>query len=200
LRCKSNVIETACGSAWFDTKTHFCYSSKIGEKCGNRPESFNTDLYECKPGNKISLKTLVPHGGRNYEAVLVGEQTWMAGNLDYDAEGSVCYDNEEANCDTYGKLYNWETAIDICPAGWHLPSNEEWSILNDSEGISAYDFAKGGVGVPGGSFFDGIDEYGGWWSATELPLKAYYLYYDGSGVSWGDSNKDLLLSVRCVKD
>jgi len=68
--------------------------------------------------------------GKEYKAVEIGLQTWMAENLNFDAEGSKkCYDNNESNCDKYGKLYNWNTALNACPLGWHLPNNDEWRTL-----------------------------------------------------------------------
>jgi len=69
-----------------------------------------------------------------YKTVKIGEQVWMAENLVYDAEGSKVYGNDPENCQKYGKLYNWETAMRICPEGWHLPSKEEWQTLVDFAG------------------------------------------------------------------
>jgi len=85
--------------------------------------------------------------GKKYVYVSIGEQVWMAENLNYNASGSKCYNNSETNCTTYGRLYDWATAMaldvscntttcpvsenykGICPDGWHLPSNAEWGAL-----------------------------------------------------------------------
>lgn len=53
----------------------------------------------------------------------------MAENLNFKADSSFCYNDDEAMCQKYGRLYTWKAAMSACPAGWHLPSEEEWGTL-----------------------------------------------------------------------
>jgi len=86
---------------------------------------------------------------QEYKTVLIGTQCWMQENLNMgkmvknmeqannEEIEKTCYENYKKNCKLYGGLYTWDEAMmylknesDICPSGWHIPSNDEWSELN----------------------------------------------------------------------
>ncbi|GBU26271.1 hypothetical protein R83H12_02967 [Fibrobacteria bacterium R8-3-H12] len=180
----------------------------------------------------------------DYGTVEIGEQVWMAKNWGCYAQGSKCYDNDPANCATYGRLYDWATAMDIdavyygiewggsnvkhrgiCPSGWHIPSDAEWSALTNFLGSNAgiplkansgWDHGSvpagtdnyGFAALPGGSGnsdggLGGIGNQGYWWSSTEYD--ASYAYFRKMSNNYADVykyhfNKRYLLSVRCLKD
>ncbi len=71
--------------------------------------------------------------GQTYNTDKIGGQVWMAENLAYKPnDGNYwAYDNDDANVAVYGYLYDWETAMNACPEGWHLPSETEWSKLTN---------------------------------------------------------------------
>jgi len=139
---------TACGEHSFDTlldSLHESSDSKVANK--ESSSSSKTDNSSCTLTDS--------RDGKVYRCVEIGSQTWMAENLNYNASGSKCYDNKPANCDKYGRLYNWATAMALpsscntsdcyisttrpnhqgtCPSGWHLPSTVEWDVLKNSAG------------------------------------------------------------------
>jgi len=138
--------------------------------------------------------------GKVYKTVTIGEQIWLAENLAFaPSSGNYwAYDNDDANVGTYGYLYDWQTALNVCPTGWHLPSDAEWTELTeylDGQAVSggklkATGTIEAGTGLwyapntgatnetgfsalPGGrrflvSTFDAIGSFGYWWSATEV--------------------------------
>ena len=166
----------------------------------------------------------LPYEGQIYRTVVIGTQTWMAENLNYAVEGSVCYDNKAENCTKYGRLYDWNTAKNACPDGWHLPSDKEWNELMtaaggenvagiklraksgwDNNGTDDYGFAAlpGGEGSSIVRFFSGIGTFGYWWSATESSSSHAYttnMDLNRDKLRWDNDHKSNLSSVRCVQD
>jgi uncharacterized protein (TIGR02145 family) len=109
------------------------------------------------------------YGGKTYKTVKIGTQTWMAENLNYETKSSKCYQNNPDNCVKYGHLYDWETAMKICPKGWRLPNNTDWDKLfrfvdGDIGSKKPYDSPTAGKHLKAASGWNnngnGTDDYG----------------------------------------
>jgi uncharacterized protein (TIGR02145 family) len=196
-----------CQAKYTDTNTieiHFC---DIGENIFHK--SFNV-----KESNKASTFTDL-RDGKTYKTVKIGNQTWMAENLNYKTRsGSWCYAYKKRNCNKYGRLYNWRTANTVCPPGWKLPSKSDFEILLNSAGSSDSD-AYNALILGGNTGFSAL--FGGFRrhpTFTTIGVNASFWssspYDSGNGMrlritshnqnaemshgylSWG-------LSVRCIK-
>ncbi|HNS47172.1 MAG TPA: fibrobacter succinogenes major paralogous domain-containing protein [Bacteroidales bacterium] len=198
-----------------------------------------------------SSSSCIDYDGNAYPTFTIGTQVWMAENLrvthyrNGDAipnvtgdgawaaltTGAYCwYDNDQSTNAKYGALYNWYAVDDtrgLCPAGWHEPTDAEWtafttylggesvaggkmksvSALWNSPNTDATNSSRFS-GLPGGGrsssgYFDVIGFYGHWWTSSEIDI--YYawvrtLFYYGPEVYRLNYDKVLGFSVRCLRD
>ncbi len=140
----------------------------------------------------------------------------------------MCYGDKAENCETYGRLYDFEAANLACPTGWRLPTSAEYEALAEysMEGAPLYDAgahfkATSGwtpengddflefTALPGGKCNEdqtcqNIGKMGYWWTSTEKVKNTshFALALNGDGDSYSATNKmdnDQYISVRCVK-
>ena len=194
--------------------------------------------------------------GNTYKTVTIGTQTWMGENLNtakYN-DGTVIpnitsntqwsnltigawsdYNNDAPNDSKFGKLYNWYAVSsatngnkNICPTGWHVPTDSEWTILTDYLGgqnvagskmkevgttnwnspnsdatnTSFFSALPGGVRYNSGNYND-FGDYGNWWSSLEVDLTDAWsrsIHIKDINVGRFNENKKNGFSVRCLKD
>ena len=190
--------------------------------------------------------------GNNYLTININGQEWMAENLrttiyangdpipnvtDNTQWSSLTtgawahYNNDNQYENPYGKLYNWYTVADtrnVCPTGWHVPTDLEYTLLTDylgGEPVAGGKMKEAGTshwaspntgatnssgftGLPGGKRiyngdFSDIGAFGSWWSSSES--NSYYAwsrrldFLNGNALR-ADYTKVDGLSVRCIKD
>lgn len=197
-------------------------------------------------------ETVTDIDGNLYHTVIIGTQVWLLENLKVthyrngDAipnvtdgttwsnltTGAYCdYNITSSNSSIYGRLYNFYAVVDsrnLCPTGWHVPSDAEWTTLTDYLGgesvvggilkeIGTIHWASPNTGatnesgftaLPGGfcnlsGTFGEINDYGWWWSSTQYdPTTAWWrrMYYNYIGVYRDHSGKTNGFSVRCLSD
>jgi uncharacterized protein (TIGR02145 family) len=109
--------------------------------------------------------------GQKYRTIQVGNQTWMVDNLNYKASNSFCYDDNEANCRSQGRLYTWKAAQNACPYGWRVPTDEEWAgLIQSQKGWQKLEKAGIKLSMAGDRRADGVYHYKGesafFWTAT----------------------------------
>jgi uncharacterized protein (TIGR02145 family) len=194
--------------------------------------------------------------GNKYKTAIIGKQEWMAENLKVskyndgtiipnitdktkeqgDTTGAWSYYNNDSTYNSkYGKLYNWFAVSpttngnkNVCPTGWHVPTNDEWTVLTDylgGENVSGGKMREVGTlnwntpntdatneslfsALPGGlRYFDGIYAYigrhGYWWSSTVYNKSSAWLLVMNHDDSYAFKRQDLKLngySIRCIKD
>ncbi|MBK8804468.1 MAG: chitobiase/beta-hexosaminidase C-terminal domain-containing protein [Fibrobacteres bacterium] len=177
-------------------------------------------------GTTIPWNSAVTYGsmsdadGQTYKTVTIGTQTWMAENLNYKVDNSWWYNGSADNGAKYGRLYTWMAAMNlpdscyggscaslveskhqgVCPTGWHVPSDTEWTTLTTSIGGVATAGSElnsvSGWALKSGKSQNGTDTYG----FRALPAGARYSVdlsfgFAGSNASfWSSSEVDVILS------
>ena len=117
-------------------------SSSSSAKSSSSTVVIPSKLYDCEEYKCVTTKYLNPEieygeyldvrDTQVYRTVQIGEQVWMAQNLNYKSDTlSSCFDLKDSNCTQWGRLYPWEKALAVCPDGWHLPDTSEYRILVD---------------------------------------------------------------------
>jgi len=153
--------------------------------------------------------------------------TWLAYNVGFKTPESWCYDNNDSTCAAYGRLYSWEAAKkNACPAGWHLPSEDEWlklvagyfdvttkqTIGDPKESYTALTVGSfgarlGGSRNPAGEFIDlaplGGNGDGMYWTSTACGADSAVLIvfnsHSGRVLRDCDTAKGWANSVRCAR-
>ena len=141
-----------------------------------------------------------PRDGKVYKIEKIGSLIWMMENLAYDAEYSVCYDNDESNCQKYGRLYSFGSIKENCPPGWRVPRRDEWEVLTNLVGIPPL---FGGYCDPKGKFHE-LGSVGTWWSYSILhactPPQAWITSTSLERRGCVSVEDRYLFSIRCIKD
>jgi uncharacterized protein (TIGR02145 family) len=186
--------------------------------------------------------TSVSYHGYDYDIVSIGTQCWFAENLrntNYNdgsaipsgldwsstSDGAVAVYNDGATyLADYGRLYNWYAVNTgkLCPSGWHVPTDGEWTTLTDGLGGDPGDALKAsasdspawdgtntsGFSALAGGYLDydgpsyDVGDYGYFWSSYQDGTDAYELVLSSgdAGVSLISDDPRYGLSVRCVLD
>jgi uncharacterized protein (TIGR02145 family) len=205
----------------------------------------------CKKDSEKPAVTITDIDGNNYNTVTIGTKIWMAENLktskyndgtsiplvtgssawfNLTTPGYCWYDNDAATYkNTYGALYNWYTVYTgkLCPTGWHVPTDAEWTTLENYLGGSSVVGGKlkantlwdspntgatnesGFTALPSGcrfgdGTFSNAGKIGFWWSATaedfDNTAVSRIMQYNFSNVFSELNYKPYGFSVRCIKD
>jgi len=198
-----------CYGKEYNPSTHICDYGEIKEiwhnKCSDR--SYDRSSQYCDNGIVRNKETFIDaRDGKVYKSIKIGDQLWMAENLKYESTNARCYDDNPANCETFGKMYDWETAKAVCPSGWHLPNDNDFLSLADfvERASGCWDCAGimlksssdlwesnkgkdefGFTALPGGYYRDSYDGFAqknmtaGFWSATTgyMSGSAHFRYF-----------------------
>jgi uncharacterized protein (TIGR02145 family) len=202
-----------------------------------------TDLHDQIATRTVVLTDSLQDIDENrYGIVKIGDQTWMKQNLtvEHSPEGnslvSYTYDNDPGNAGIYGRLYTWDVAMNgtttegsqgICPCGWHIPSDEEFKILEmylgmtreEADMVNTWRGADAGTQLKAGGtsgyeallcgrrsssgYYSLLNSFEYVWTSTEYGEYAWRRCLDINSAEvgrWNTFPKNYGFSVRCIKD
>lgn len=238
-----NLGNTTTSWTDYNCKPNTEYVFRIYATAGSNTSDYKTITKTTPIGNPTGTFTDT-RDGRTYKWVKIGNQTWMAENMAYIPyvcppndtcgiwvsyySGTNVNDAQSHNGFNYGCLYKWHIAKDICPDGWHLPSDDEWyQLLNylggnnvagdkmretgtehwgyyginlstNESGLTAF---AGGYNSPTFIGFSGLGSHAYFWTSSGSYNYAYYYQIDNTPeVSQKYNEITYGYSVRCVKD
>lgn len=219
----AGVSQSGDSSDEGNSRTETSSESGNSEEVSSSSSSSSKTVAEnrCRNGSFIDARD-----GKTYGCVTIGTLTWMSRNLDYDYKvdgqsyGSQCHEND-TNCAKYGRFYSWAAAMDtaktgcgngkscenaegvrgVCPAGWHLPSLQEWGALLGT--VGGTDLSKLGCSSTTDDYGFAVISMRSWecdasfWSSSQ----GYYI----KGLTYGQgvvtsTSANAVLSVRCVEN
>jgi len=163
--------------------------------------------------------------GQIYKTVKIGDQIWMAENLNFEVDSSYCYNDSAKYCTKYGRLYSWAAANRACPDGWHLPTIDEFETLfatvgkqsiagkklkstsgwnNDGNGTDDFGFTALPAGIRYGKdkYYNYEGHHANFWSSIKNGSdSAEYvnMFYDYDNARQLVHDKNDGMSVRCLK-
>ena len=180
-----------------DTLLYIGYANGLQSGMLNAPEASETYTFQFATNIPCPGTPTVTYEGQVYNTIQIFSQCWLTENLnvgtmiqgtedmtDNGIMEKYCYDNQPDSCAKYGGLYQWDEMMQytiqqgaqgICPQGWHLPTDEEWKVLEgavDSQygiGDNTWDISGTGRGYDVGTnlkttsgwlAYNGIDLYG----------------------------------------
>jgi uncharacterized protein (TIGR02145 family) len=168
-----------------DLESGVSYDFYVRAQCWDSAYSFWSGPRNFKTHQVCPDYPSVTYEGQTYSTILIGDQCWMSENLNAgemillgdttrsrDDLIKFCYNDDPANCEIYGGLYNrYNLSDNLCPEGWHVPSHEEWKTLEgfadseydindpiwDDTGWRGFDAGKK---LKSSSLWNGTDEFG----------------------------------------
>jgi uncharacterized protein (TIGR02145 family) len=195
--------------AWFikdSSNLVFNLRWTIASRCGSTSDDVNLKFFQVSKNPCPGAPFVADTDGNVYPTVQIGEQCWMAKNLNagryvpstvkemdhsnLSNNGIIekyCYNNDIQNCELYGGLYDWDEAMGytdiegargICPEGWHIPTENDWKALNN---YYIYGNAGAHMKVGGSSGFDA-------YFAGDRHAKGEFYGFDASGFFWQSSS------------